>query len=152
MLSRPHNPFSSQKVTQLLHARSALRVAVFLREKSPLYPLEGDAAVSRACSTLNVDPVDGGAKLLPVWEVRRMALFAFDLWNAGYRWATAHHAADLPVVLVDYGRRLSYVRVAGQELRDEVNGFIADQHRLPLHGWEARPLNSRTKQGPCPRT
>ena len=131
-----------------MHTRNALRVAVFLRKKSPLYPLDGDAAVNRACSTLGVNPVDCGAKLLSIWKIRWMTIFAFDLWNAGYTWTTAHHKTDLPVILVDYGKRLSYVRVGSPDLRNEVNEFVADQHRL--HGWEATPPYFQDQTGPVP--
>lgn len=121
---------------------------MFLREKSPLYPLEGNEAVARACSTLSVDPADSRAKLLSIWKVYRITIFAFDLWNEAYNWATAHYKTDLPVILIDYGKRLSYVRVGSQGLRDEVNGFVANQHRL--HGWDVRPPYFQDQTGPVP--
>lgn len=93
----------------MLQARSPLRVAVFPRTNSPLYLLEKDELVARACTTLGVDPTESCAKLLTVWKVYRDHLLLRPR-NEGYNWATSYHEVDLTVILVDYGKRLPYVR------------------------------------------
>ena len=102
--------------------------------------------VARACSTLGIGTEESRAKLLTIWKVHRLTIFTFDVWNDGYNWATAHHKVDLPVLLVDYGKRLSYVKVGSQDFRDKVNDFVARQHEL--HGWGARPPYFQNQTGP----
>lgn len=120
----------------MLQKQSPMRVVVFLRRKSPLYSLQNDEVVAKACCTLNIDPVASRAKLMTIYKWDRLTIFAFNIWYDGYDWATAHHKVDLPVLLVDYGKRFSCVKVCGQAFCDEVNRFVARQHEL--HGWDAK--------------
>ena len=119
---------------------------MFLRTKSPLYGLEADEAVVRACSTLGVCPEESSAKLLTIWKVHRLIILTFDMWNDGYDWSTAHRKVNLPVLLIDYGKRLSSVKVGSHDFKDKVNGFVARQHEL--HGWDARPPYFQDQTGP----
>ena len=102
--------------------------------------------VLRACSTLGVDAEESGAKFLTVWKVQPLTISFFDLWNNGYNWAMAHHKVDLPVLLIDYGKKHSSVRVGGRKFRDEVNDFVADLYEL--HGWGAEPPYFQDQTGP----
>lgn len=121
----------------MLEKKGPMRIAVFLRKKSPVYSLVNDEAVARACSTLGIDPASSRAQLMTIYKWDRLTVFAFNLWYDGYDWATAHHKVDLPVVLVDYGKRMSFVKVCSKEFCDEVNTFVARQNEL--HGWDAKP-------------
>ncbi|RKU44537.1 hypothetical protein DL546_007526 [Coniochaeta pulveracea] len=121
----------------MLQKQSPMRIAVFKRKKSPLYSLEDDEVVNRACRTLNIDPVASRAKLMTIYKWDRITIFAFNVWYDDYDWATAHYDVDLPVLLVDYGKRQSCVKVCGKEFCKEVNHFVAGQHEL--HGWDAKP-------------
>ncbi|SPQ27197.1 b5aa7e62-8470-40dc-8c8e-b36c82441ea0 [Thermothielavioides terrestris] len=93
---------------------------------------------------------------MTIYKWDRLTIFAFNVWYDDYDWATAHHKVDLPVVLVDYGKKVSTTRVCGQEFRDEVNHFVARQHEL--HGWDSKPpyledhtLPSKVPTYPNPR-
>jgi hypothetical protein len=134
----------------MLQEQNPMRIAVFLRKKSPLYSLDDDEVVVKACSTLGIDPVASRAKLMTIYKWDRMTIFAFNVWYDDYDWATAHHKVDLPVLLVDYGKRLSNVKVCSKEFCDEVNQFVARQHTL--HGWDAKPpyLQDHTLPGVVP--
>jgi hypothetical protein len=127
-----------------------MRVAVFLRKKSPLYSLGTDDVVPRACRTLGIDPLASRAELMTICKWDRLTIFVFNLWYDGYEWRTAHHQVDLPVVLVDYGKRLAFAKVCGHEFCDEVSQFVARQHEL--HGWDAHPpyLQDHTIPGVVP--
>ncbi|RKK76936.1 hypothetical protein BFJ68_g18008 [Fusarium oxysporum] len=133
------------RVTDMLQNQNPTRVVVFLRKKSPFYSLSRDEVMVKACGSLGIDQVKSRAKLLTIWKCDRLTIFAFDLWYDDYDWATAHHKVDLPVLLVDYGKR-SYVKVAGHEFQDEVNTFVARQHEL--HGWDAKPPYFQDQTGP----
>ena len=102
----------------------------------------------RVCSTLRVGPVQSCEKLLTEWKWPQLTIFALDLWHDAYDWATAHHGVDLPVLLVDYGKRYSFVKLGSRAFRDEVNQFAAEQHRL--EGWDAKPPFFRDQTGPTP--
>ncbi|KFH42701.1 hypothetical protein ACRE_065530 [Hapsidospora chrysogenum ATCC 11550] len=106
--------------------------------------------VTKACRTLGIDPVASGAELMTIYKWDRLTIFVFKVPYDGYDWATAHHKVDLPVILVDYGKRLSLVKLCGQEFCDEVNQFVARQHEL--HGWDAKPpyLQDHTLPGVVP--
>ena len=91
----------------------------------------------KACSTLGINPSESRAKLMTIWKVERLTIFAFDVWYDKYDWATAHHKVDLPVLLVDYGKRFSSIKIGGSKFRDDVNSFVASQHEC--HGWDAKP-------------
>ncbi|KAF5024697.1 hypothetical protein F66182_3226 [Fusarium sp. NRRL 66182] len=134
-----------RRVTDMLQNQNPTRVVVFLRKKSPFYSLERDEVMVKACGSLDIDQVKSRAKLLTIWKCDRLTIFAFDLWYDDYDWATAHHKVDLPVLLIDYGKR-SYVKVAGHEFQDEVNNFVARQHEL--HGWDAKPPYFQDQTGP----
>ncbi|RKK73781.1 hypothetical protein BFJ70_g17599 [Fusarium oxysporum] len=134
-----------RRVTDMLQNQNPTRVVVFLRKKSPFYSLSRDEVMVKACGSLGIDQVKSRAKLLTIWKCDRLTIFAFDLWYDDYDWATAHHKVDLPVLLVDYGKR-SYVKVAGHEFQDEVNTFVARQHEL--HGWDAKPPYFQDQTGP----
>ncbi|KAH7190777.1 hypothetical protein DER44DRAFT_815864 [Fusarium oxysporum] len=119
-----------RRVTDMLQNQNPTRVVVFLRKKSPFYSLSRDEVMVKACGSLGIDQVKSRAKLLTIWKCDRLTIFAFDLWYDDYDWATAHHKVDLPVLLVDYGKR-SYVKVAGHEFQDEVNTFVARTYGNP---------------------
>ncbi|KAJ9160835.1 hypothetical protein NKR19_g2844 [Coniochaeta hoffmannii] len=82
------------------------------------------------------------------WKWPRLTIFVFDLWYDQYDRATAHHKVDLPVLLVDYGKKYSVVKLASREFRDEANNYVAEQHRL--EGWDAKPPFFRDQTGPTP--
>lgn len=136
----------SQRVTEMLQTQNAMRTAVFLRKKSPLYSLENDEVLVKACGTLGIDPVASRAELMAIYKWDHLTIFVFNVWYDDYDWATAHHQVNLPVVLVDYGKRLSSVKVCSQAFCDEVNHFVAKQ-QAPRLGCEAalsaRPHASR---------
>ncbi|KAH7464057.1 hypothetical protein FOMA001_g17894 [Fusarium oxysporum f. sp. matthiolae] len=134
-----------RRVTDMLQNQNPTRVVVFLRKKSPFYSLSRDEVMVKACGSLGIDQVKSRAKLLTIWKCDRLTIFAFDLWYDDYDWATAHHKVDLPVLLVDYGKR-SYFKVAGHEFQDEVNTFVARQHEL--HDWDAKPPYFQDQTGP----
>lgn len=127
-----------------------MRIAVFLRKKSPKYHLGNNEVLAEACCTLGIDPEASRAKLMTIYKWDRLTIFVFNVWYDDYDWATAHHKVDLPVVLVDYGKRMSCVKVCSQEFCDEVNHFVARQHEL--HGWDAKPpyLQDTTLPGVVP--
>ncbi|KAL2756518.1 hypothetical protein ACRALDRAFT_2026580 [Sodiomyces alcalophilus JCM 7366] len=137
-------------VTDLLQKQNPTRVAVFLRKKSPLYSLENDEVLVKACCTLGIDPVASRAELMTIYKWDRLTIFVFNIWYNDYDWATAHHKVDLPVILVDYGKRMSSVKICSQNFRDEVNHFVARQHEL--HGWDAKApyLQDHTLLGVVP--
>ncbi|KAI1116267.1 hypothetical protein F5Y14DRAFT_76165 [Nemania sp. NC0429] len=137
-------------VIEFLQAQRPTRVVVFLRSKSPLYSLEPGEITTRVCRTLGIDPGESRAKLMTIWIWHRLTIYAFDLWYDAYDWATAHHKVDLPVLLVDYGRRMSYVKIAGRELRDRANDHVARQHEQ--HGWDAKPPYLQDQTGPVAPT
>ncbi|KAK4034924.1 hypothetical protein C8A01DRAFT_48811 [Parachaetomium inaequale] len=122
----------------MLQQQSPLRIAVFMRKKSPLYSLGNDEVLARACSTLGIDPVASRARLMTIYKWDRLTHLRL------------HRVANLPVVLVDYGKRLSCVKACSQEFCDEVNHFVARQHEL--HGWDAKPpyLQDHTLPGVVP--
>ncbi|KAI1313129.1 hypothetical protein F5Y03DRAFT_338126 [Xylaria venustula] len=124
----------------LLATKKPFRLAVFLRTGSPLYsektltaPWEG--VVTAACSTLKVHKTE--AKLMVVQKVDRMWIFVLDLYHDNYDWATAHNLVELPAILINYGKRRTYIKWVGRELRNRLNKHVAEQHRL--HGWGAHP-------------
>ncbi|KAL2174140.1 uncharacterized protein P884DRAFT_294575 [Thermothelomyces heterothallicus CBS 202.75] len=139
-----------ERVSDMLQKQIPMRIAVFLRRKSPLYPLGNDEVIAKACYTLHIDPEASHAKLMTIYKWARITIFVFNVWYNDYDWATAHHKVDLPVVLVDYGKRLSFVKVCSQEFCDEVNQFVARQHEL--RGWDAKPpyLEDHTLPGVVP--
>ncbi|KAJ2901517.1 hypothetical protein MKZ38_001745 [Zalerion maritima] len=104
-------PSIDGRVADVLESRKPTRIAVFLRANSPFSSLQRDDVVPRACSTLGIDPSESRAKLMTVWKVQRLTIFTFDVWYDDYDWATAHRKVNLPVILVDYGKRLSCVKI-----------------------------------------
>ncbi|RYP48549.1 hypothetical protein DL768_005588 [Monosporascus sp. mg162] len=121
----------------LLDTQKPVRVAIYLRAKSPRFSLSADELVRTTCILLKIPPDRSG--LLAIQRWRRLTAFVFDVFHDEYDLSSAHHKVDLPVVLVDYGSRngSAYVRIASQHFRDFVNRHVARQHNL--HGWEARP-------------
>ncbi|XTI94542.1 hypothetical protein V2W45_1515107 [Cenococcum geophilum] len=81
----------------------------------------------KTCSTLDVSYNESCYKLLAIQKWQQLTILVFDIFNNDYDVSTAHHKANLPV-LVDYGKRLSYVRVASPELRERINIHVANQH------------------------
>lgn len=75
--------------------------------------------------------------LLAIEKWDRLDILVFDVFHTAYDWSTAHHEVDLPVVLVDCGKRYSSVKVAGPEFRKQVNVAVAREH--DLNGWDVRP-------------
>lgn len=108
---------------------------MFLRKKSPLFTDVYDEVVRKACSTLDI-PYDR-CKLLAIQVWQRLTVLVFDVFYDDYDVLEAHKVVDLPVILVDYGKRLSYVRLASPEFREEVNNHVANQHNF--NGWTGKP-------------
>ena len=111
------------------------RIAIFLRTKSPLYNHAYNEVIQRACSALDIPYNKTRFIAINIWQ--RLTILVFDIYHIKYDVSTAHRQADLPVLLVDYGRKRSYSRVASPEFRNTVNRHVARQHNL--HGWDARP-------------
>lgn len=125
---------SPQAAQGLLESHQATRIAVFVRTKSPLYSHPADEAVRAASSTLNIH---APPTLLAIEKWDRLDVLVFDVFHDAYDWSTAHQEVNLPVILVDYGKRYSVVKEAGPEFRKEVNGAIARE--LDLNRWDVRP-------------
>jgi hypothetical protein len=66
-----------------------------------------------------------------------LTALVFDIFHENYDVSTAHRKVNLPVLLVDYSRRQSYIRIASPEFREFVNDYVARQHNF--HGWDRRP-------------
>ncbi|KAF2245109.1 hypothetical protein BU26DRAFT_533216 [Trematosphaeria pertusa] len=123
----------SKPVIDILQARKPTRVAVFLRRKSPLYPNPYDEVVQKACSTLG-------------WQ--QLTILVFDIFHDEYDVSTAHRVVKLLVILVDYGKRLSYVRMGSLDLQEHVNVHVAKQHNY--NGWDGKPPFFEDQTGPVP--
>lgn len=82
----------------MLQKQSPMRIAVFLRKKSPLYPLGNDEVLAKACCTLGIDLVASHAQPMTIYKWDRLAVFVFNVWYDDYDWATPHHKVDLPVL------------------------------------------------------
>ncbi|KAF2240402.1 hypothetical protein BU26DRAFT_589423 [Trematosphaeria pertusa] len=121
---------------------------VFLRRKSPLYPYAYDEAVQKACSTLDIPHNESCYKLLAIQKWQQLTILVFDIFNDKYDVSTAHHKANLPVLLVDYGKRLSYVRVASPELQERINVHVANQHNF--NGWDGELPYFEDQTGSAP--
>ncbi|KAH8707027.1 hypothetical protein GQ44DRAFT_777594 [Phaeosphaeriaceae sp. PMI808] len=138
----------SKPVVDIVQARKPTRVAVFLRRKSSLYPNAYDEVAQKACSTLGVPYNESGHKLLAIQKWQQLTILAFDIFNDDYDASTAHHKVNLPVLLVDYGKRLSYVRIASPELRESINIHVANQHNY--NGWDGKPPYFEDQTGSVP--
>lgn len=55
-----------------------MRIAVLLRKISPLYSLEHDEVVPRACRTLGIDPTASRAELMTILKWERLTIFAYQ--------------------------------------------------------------------------
>ncbi|RYP65560.1 hypothetical protein DL770_008972 [Monosporascus sp. CRB-9-2] len=101
---------------------------------SPLYSIAYDEVVRRTCSALDI-PFNG-SRLLATQKWTKLTVLVFDIFYDNYV-PTAHYKVNLPVLLVDYGRTQSYVRVASPEFREAINDHLATQHNY--HGWDGKP-------------
>ncbi|KAL2015207.1 hypothetical protein VTK56DRAFT_6059 [Thermocarpiscus australiensis] len=119
---------------------------MYLRTKSPLYSASYDEVVQRTCSVLRI-PYDK-SRLLAIQKWTKLAAMVFDVFYDDYDVSTAHHKVNLPVLLVVYGRARSHVRVASDQFREFINGYVATQHNY--HGWDARPPYFEDQTGAAP--
>ncbi|KAH9903806.1 hypothetical protein F4778DRAFT_735624 [Xylariomycetidae sp. FL2044] len=120
----------------LLETRKAVRVVILLRKKSPLFSKPPEQVVLDTCSFLKV-PQEESRLVVIQKELRWLDILAVDLFYHDYDFETAHIAVDLPVLIVDYGKRSSVVkRSVNPDFRKEVNRKVADQH--DCHGWFAQ--------------
>ncbi|KAF2691901.1 hypothetical protein K458DRAFT_7406 [Lentithecium fluviatile CBS 122367] len=103
-----------------------------------MYSYSPDVVAKDACSIFNV-PIDDNSRLMLLvierWD--RLDTLAFDVIHAAHDPTTAHHVANLPVVLFDYGKQHSVVKAASPNFEKEVDVVIAREHNL--NGWSARP-------------
>ena len=128
------------------HPQEATRVAVFLRPKSPLFSLSYDKVVRMTCATLSQPYSKSLFLTIQIWP--QLTILIFELYHDAYDWSTAHQPVDLPALLVDYGRKRAYARVAGPETRKLAKQYVAGQH--DSHGWDARPPYLQDQTGPTP--
>ncbi|KAF2001682.1 hypothetical protein P154DRAFT_157876 [Amniculicola lignicola CBS 123094] len=138
----------SKPVVDVVQAQKPTRVAVILRRKSPLYPTAYEEVVQKACSTLDVPHSESCSKLLAIQKWQQSTILVLDIFNDDYDESTAHHKVNLPVLLVDYGKRLSYVRVASPDLQDRINTHVANQHNY--NGWDGKPPYFEDQTGAVP--
>ena len=101
-----------------------------------------------ACSTLDILLEESRYRLLAIQKWERLTVLVFDIFHDDYDLSTAHHLVNLPVLLVDYGKRLSYVRVASPEFREQINVHVAKQHNY--NGWSGKPPYFEDQTGPVP--
>ncbi|KAF2175853.1 hypothetical protein K469DRAFT_609373, partial [Zopfia rhizophila CBS 207.26] len=115
-------------VVNIVQARKPTRVAVFLKIKSPLYFNAYNEVVQKAYSTLNIPYNESCYKLFVIQKWQQLTILVFDIFNDDYDVFTVYYKANLPVLLVDYGKRLPYVKVASPELQEHINIYVANQH------------------------
>ncbi|KAI1089508.1 hypothetical protein F5B19DRAFT_372720 [Rostrohypoxylon terebratum] len=130
----------------LLETRVPTRIAVFLRRKSPLYSAPHQQVVFDTCSILQVPSEE--SRLIAVQKWPQLDILVFEVFHDAYDPKTAHHKADLPVLLVDYGKASSVAKNVSLEFRGTINKHVASQHNL--HGWDAEPpfIEDHTSPGP----
>ncbi|KAI0834046.1 hypothetical protein F5Y06DRAFT_180916 [Hypoxylon sp. FL0890] len=130
----------------LLETRVPARIAVFLRKKSPLYSTTHQQVVFDTCSFLQVPEEE--SRLIAIQKWPQLDILVFEIFYDDYDLKTAHHKADLPVLLVDYGKASSVVKTVSSEFREIINKHVASQHNL--HGWDAKPpfVEDHTSYGP----
>jgi hypothetical protein len=102
-----------------------MRIAVYLRAKSPLYSSAYDEVIKIKCAALNV-PYDR-SRLLAIQKWTKLIAMVFDIFYDDYDTSTAHHKANLPVLHVTHGRA-SNARVASPQFREFINCHIAQIH------------------------
>ena len=117
---------------------------VFLRRKSPLFCLPYNDVVLKTCAELSQPYSKSLFLTIQVWP--QLTILIFEIYHDAYDWSTAHQHLDLPAVLVDYGRKRAYARVAGPETRRLAMQYVAGQH--DAHGWNARPPYLADHTGP----
>ncbi|KAK3303084.1 uncharacterized protein B0T15DRAFT_262937 [Chaetomium strumarium] len=106
-------------VAKLVHSRQPARVAVFVQRKSSLYTSSPDQIVKIACTALDIPVDDSRPTLLVVEKWDRLDVLVFDIFHVEYDFSTAHLETDLPVILVDYGKRYSVIKDARAGFRKE---------------------------------
>jgi len=121
---------------------------VFLRQKSPLFGLPYDDVVRMTCATLSQPYLKSLFLTIQIWP--QLIILIFEIYHDAYDWSTAHQHVDLPALLVDYGRKRAYARVAGPQTRRLAKQYVAGQHNA--HGWNARPPYLQDQTGPTPPT
>ncbi|KAI9674957.1 MAG: hypothetical protein M1817_001363 [Caeruleum heppii] len=128
------------------HPQKPTRVVVFLRPNSPLFSLPYEEVVRLTCATVSQPYSKSLFLTIQIWP--QLTILIFELYHDAYDWSTAHQAVDLPALLVDYGRKRAYARVAGPETRTLAKQYVARQH--DSHGWDARPPYLQDQTGPTP--
>ncbi|KAI1122726.1 hypothetical protein F5Y10DRAFT_253403 [Nemania abortiva] len=130
------NPLTvEQPAADLLTTRKPARIAIFLRKKSPLFSLTYDEVIRNTCVFLEIPHEKSQFLAVQKWD--RLHVLVFDIFYDNYDPNTGHLKVDLPVLLVDYGKRLSVFRRTSPEFRETVNVHVAKQHNY--HGWDAKP-------------
>lgn len=106
--------------------------------------------MQKSCSILNIPLDESHYKLLAIQKWQQLTIMIFDIFHTGYDPSTAHHKADLPVILIDYGKRLSYARTTSPEFRDRINDHVAHEHNS--NGWDGKPPFFQDQTSLVPRT
>ena len=126
-----------QRVAECLRERMPTRVAIFVRTKSPLYLCAPDEIVKAACSSLDIASDINKSKLLVVEKWDRLNILVFDIFHEKYDLSTAHQEENLPVILIDFGKRYSVIKAAMKNFEGKVNRGVARHHNL--NGWDKTP-------------
>ena len=137
----------TQPVVDILQARKPTRVVVVLRKKSPFYAYAHDEVMQKTCTTIGV-PHHETRKLLAIQKWQQLTVFIIDVFHDDYDASTAHHVTDLPVLLVDFGKRFASTRVASSTFQEQINVQVAKQHNY--HGWDGKPPYFEDQTGTIP--
>lgn len=81
--------------------------------------------VKAACSSLDISVDNSNPMLLVIEKWDRLDVLAFDVFHNAYNPSTAHHVANIPVVLIDYGKNYSAIKAAGLDFQNKVNAAVA---------------------------
>lgn len=108
--------YSQQAVQNLLTLHQPTRIALLVRTKAPIYSCSPDEIVQTACDTLGIPVAEAVPTLLVVdkWnklDVFVFDVFVFDVYHVNYDPETAHRMCVLPVVLVDYSRQATTIKL-----------------------------------------
>ena len=118
-----------------------------LRKKSFFYAHAYDEAVQKICTSIGI-LYHETRKLLVVQKWQHLTILVIDVFYDDYDASTAHHVADLPVLLVDFGKRFASIRVATSTFQEQINVQVAKQHNY--HGWDGKPPYFEDQTGTIP--
>ena len=99
--------------------------------------VSSEKVIEKAKSALHLEPIKVHHRFLVNEKWPFLNIFVFDLYHETYRSASGHLPEDLPVLVVEYGRKGTAVSVAGIVRRHEVNIGVARHHNL--NGWNCEP-------------